>query len=185
MQGMNLKLVLCDSQEGEGKAGGRWVQEGGDMYLCLWPIHVDVWQRPTQYCKAIILQLKINTFKQIKLKWMAHSESSAQKSPPGFRLWDPWPGTYPLGLSHVWSLPGLKLPGLESQGHHFLVVRFKQVFFLSAKQETLSTARDYARNWMSSYRYRASLIARLVKNPPAMQETPVWFLGWEDPLEKG
>ena len=76
---------------------------------------------------------------------MAHSESSAQKSPPGFRLCDPWPGTYPLGLSHVWSLPGLKLPGLESQGHHFLVVRFKQVF-LSAKQETLSTARGYARN---------------------------------------
>ena len=25
----------------------------------------------------------------------------------------------------------------------------------------------------------------LVKNPPAMQETPVRFLGWEDPLEKG
>ena len=24
--------------------------------------------------------------------------------------------------------------------------------------------------------------AQLVKNP-AMQETPVWFLGWEDPLE--
>ena len=32
---------------------------------------------------------------------------------------------------------------------------------------------------------RASLIAQLVKNPPAMQETPVWFLGQEDPLEKG
>ena len=32
---------------------------------------------------------------------------------------------------------------------------------------------------------RASLIAQLVKNPPAMQETPVRFLGWEDPLEKG
>ena len=29
------------------------------------------------------------------------------------------------------------------------------------------------------------LIAQLVKNPPAMQETPVRFLGWEDPLEKG
>ena len=26
---------------------------------------------------------------------------------------------------------------------------------------------------------------RLVKNLPAMQETPVRFLGWEDPLEKG
>ena len=29
------------------------------------------------------------------------------------------------------------------------------------------------------------LIAQLVKNPPAMQETPVRFLGREDPLEKG
>ena len=32
---------------------------------------------------------------------------------------------------------------------------------------------------------RASLLAQLVKNSPAMQETPVQFLGWEDPLEKG
>ena len=31
----------------------------------------------------------------------------------------------------------------------------------------------------------ASLIAHLVKNPPAMQETPDQFLGWEDPLQKG
>ena len=31
----------------------------------------------------------------------------------------------------------------------------------------------------------ASLIAQLVKNPPAMQETAVQFLGREDPLEKG
>ena len=32
---------------------------------------------------------------------------------------------------------------------------------------------------------RASLVAQLVKNLPAMQETPVQFLGWEDLLEKG
>ena len=31
----------------------------------------------------------------------------------------------------------------------------------------------------------ASLIALLVKNSPAMQETQVRFLGREDPLEKG
>ena len=30
-----------------------------------------------------------------------------------------------------------------------------------------------------------SLIAQLVKNPPAVQETPVQFLGREDPLEEG
>ena len=32
---------------------------------------------------------------------------------------------------------------------------------------------------------RASLIAQLVKNPPAMWETWVQSLGWEGPLEKG
>ena len=32
---------------------------------------------------------------------------------------------------------------------------------------------------------RASLIAQLVKDPPAMQETLVQSPGWEDPLEKG
>ena len=30
----------------------------------------------------------------------------------------------------------------------------------------------------------SSLIAWLVKNPPAMQDTSVQFLGWENPLEK-
>ena len=31
----------------------------------------------------------------------------------------------------------------------------------------------------------ASFVAKLVKNPPAMWETWVQSLGWEDPLEKG
>ena len=32
--------------------------------------------------------------------------------------------------------------------------------------------------------WRASLVAQLVKNLSAIQETQVQFLGWEDPLEK-
>ena len=32
--------------------------------------------------------------------------------------------------------------------------------------------------------FRALLVAQLVKNPPAMQETWVQSLGWEDPLEE-
>ena len=31
----------------------------------------------------------------------------------------------------------------------------------------------------------ASLVAQMVKNPPAMQDTWVLSLGWEDPLEEG
>ena len=38
---------------------------------------------------------------------------------------------------------------------------------------------------VKNYLTWASLIAQLVKNPPAMHETPVRFLGQEDPLEKG
>ena len=33
--------------------------------------------------------------------------------------------------------------------------------------------------------FRASLVVQLVKNPPAMLETWVRSLGWENPLEKG
>ena len=31
---------------------------------------------------------------------------------------------------------------------------------------------------------QASLVAQMVKHLSAMQETRVWSLGWEDPLEK-
>ena len=38
--------------------GGRWEKgfRRDRTYVYLWLIHVDVWQRPTQYCRAIALQ---------------------------------------------------------------------------------------------------------------------------------
>ena len=30
----------------------------------------------------------------------------------------------------------------------------------------------------------AALVAQMVNNLPAVQETQVWFQGWDDPLEK-
>ena len=44
-----------------------WKEVGGKFkkevtYVYLWLIHVDVCQKPTQYYKEIIFQLKINTF---------------------------------------------------------------------------------------------------------------------------
>ena len=46
----------------EWEVGGRFKREG--TYVYPWLIHVDVWQKPTQHCKAIILQLKINKLKK-------------------------------------------------------------------------------------------------------------------------
>ena len=41
-----------------------------------------------------------------------------------------------------------------------------------------------SRTRQRDFHFQASLIAQLVKNLPAMQETPVLFLAQEDPLEK-
>ena len=40
-------------------------------------------------------------------------------------------------------------------------------------------------NYKHIHIIQASLVAQQLKNLPAMQETWVWSLGWEDPLEKG
>ena len=44
--------------------GGRFKREG--TYVYLWLIHVDVWQKPTKFCKAVILQLKKNELRKKK-----------------------------------------------------------------------------------------------------------------------
>ena len=44
----------------------------------------------------------------------------------------------------------------------------------------------YQKTFYGPYPFiRASLVAQLAKNLPAMQEISVRFLGWEDPLEEG
>ena len=51
--------VLSDNLEEwdeVGKLGGRFKRERAYVYL--WLTHVDIWQKPTQYCKAIIIQIK-------------------------------------------------------------------------------------------------------------------------------
>ena len=44
--------------------GGRETQEEGVIRIYLWLIHVVVWQKPTEHCKAILPQLKINLKKK-------------------------------------------------------------------------------------------------------------------------
>ena len=52
------KLVL-----GVNLGGGEGMEVGGGfrrerIHVRLWLIHTDVWQKPSQHCKVIILQLK-------------------------------------------------------------------------------------------------------------------------------
>ena len=112
------------------------------------------------------------------------------------------PHKHPILINHILSIP---LPLAE----FFSVLRHKELWYWSSLelpwndtkwfQDDLRCRGPAARqlpgrqacvvwfpgmtdlekiNW-------ASLVAQLVKNPPAMWENWVWSLGWEDPLEKG
>ena len=50
----------------------------------------------------------------------------------------------------------------------------------------MSTTARFSRTFYLTYRpAKASLVARMVKDPPAVQETWIPSLGWEDSLEEG
>ena len=64
---MEITVLLRELKPGSVKPNGvrKGIRlEGGDIYLDLWLIHVDVWQKSNQYCKAIINQLKTNILKK-------------------------------------------------------------------------------------------------------------------------
>ena len=56
-------------------------------------------------------------------------------------------------------------------------------YFLSKSQRNNSSI-VFTLLSLISEAWRASLAVQLVRNLPAMQETLVWFLGWEDALDK-
>ena len=52
------KPVLWANSEGWGGEGGGSVVQDVGTRVYPWLIHVDVWQKSSQYCKIIILWLK-------------------------------------------------------------------------------------------------------------------------------
>ena len=71
-----------------------------------------------------------------------------------------------------------RLPAIEKlrKRKDFKTTRSSEIY--------IQTQMAYKSNFGSS-NFTFSLITQLVKNPPAMQETPVRFLDWEDTMEKG
>ena len=60
-------LVHWDDPEGwEGEEGGKG-GSGWGTHVHPWQIHINVWQKPLQYCKVISLQLKQINFKINKI----------------------------------------------------------------------------------------------------------------------
>ena len=112
-----------------------------------------------------------------KIPWM--EEPGGLPSMGSRRVWHDWVTSLSLFTFHfhaleketathssvpAWRIPGTAEPGgLPSMGSHRVGHDWSDLAAAAAA---------------------ASLIAQLVKNPPAMQESLVRFLDWEDPPEK-
>ena len=73
------------------------------------------------------------------------------------------------------ELPYIALPSLPSP------VQTQKSKLASGGEKWQMKKRPISRSYLDG----SSLISQLVKNLPVMQEIPVQFLGWKDPLEKG
>ena len=95
-----------------------------------------------------------------------HPPSSA----PGLAFSSPLGWTLYTWRAKDWrQVPKVKPPSARSGGHPPLT----------------ATGSSALAIWRLKEVFRAYLVTQLVKNPPTMQESPVRFLGREDPLEKG
>ena len=108
----------------------------------------------------------------LRIRWPKYWSFGFNISPsnehPGlisFRMvYSPHFAFLPLTLSCMWGLWPSYVCGI--------LIKYKIKF-------------DFSPATSVSCHFRASLMAQLVKNPPAMQETWARSLGWEDPLETG
>ena len=81
-----------------------------------------------------------------------------------------------------------EVSGAVNRGGRIRRIWVKEELWLGGQKEDFQRkgqCKQRASIWEVMNQFWASLIARLVKNPPAMLETPVRFLGREDTLEKG
>ena len=97
------------------------------------------------------------------------NQTSARQMLPGARHLTKMSEVGHVGPAATWSMYA------SSKGHHGLGHCCQTPQFLDLWAH---------RNIWLQMPFTASLVAPLVKKLPAMQETWVWSLGWEDPLEK-
>ena len=111
------------------------------------------------------------------------------RSPPGngdrqYSVWPARPPVWPtlLPTLTVWRELHPPRPALCPRCTLSWTSSFSLMYYLGHVQFAL---RAYHILLHGLIHPRASLVAQLLKNPPAVQETWVWSLGWEEPMEKG
>ena len=85
-------------------------------------------------------------------------------------LWKPYRNVRVKGGARLtaWTLGAISTTGL-----------------LTSKGGTEIWAKFHSWVTLANLHFMASLVAQVIKNPPAMWKTWAWSMGWEDPLKKG
>ena len=103
-------------------------------------------------------------------------DSLKKEEERGFPRWSSgWHSVLPM--QGVWGL----IPG-QGNRPYLLQPRVHMFQLTPGTAKYINEHKYYFKNEKEG---KASLVAQLVKNLPAMRETWVWFLGREDPLEEG
>ena len=103
----------------------------------------------------------------------------------------PTQGSNP-GLPHCrWSFTNWAISEVHSTLYYKIKIKSRHASGICRESTLCYTSvssrnnANHAHNFTFSSELWIFLVAQLVKNPPAMRETWVWSLGWEDSLEKG
>ena len=89
------------------------------------------------------------------------------------------------GTRHPWCFGVWRLPTFLSLWPHHFNFRFCPHISFCDSVPSFPPIKSLVIAWVHPDNPRAFLVTQLVKTPPVMQETPVQFLGQEDPLDTG
>ena len=124
-----------------------------------------------------------------------------QKIKPSIRVWSGKQNQWVLTICNKGFITGIKSYKLWKLVENSMRLKFLEISKASNRgsggevrhklERTKANHKPYLFLTLSFYYSHsdvynvvASLVAHLVKNPPAMQETQVWFLSWEDPWRR-